>query len=183
MKIGSFWDCYWSLANRDTHYVFGTDDSELLACPNILADDDNLSIYWQYTVHAILLKTARLFTFHKENLSRDCHLAMRTLVVQVYTLQYRHLIPAPVVRTSASTWFYKRPWITCRKNKPSTSMTHVACESKLHSFVRLPMHPWPGNWVAIGHVVVNSARTAHANSAEIKCRHCMCNIHYCYRSW
>ena len=35
------------------------------------------------------------------------------------------------------------------------------------------MHPRPGNWVAIGHVVVNSARAAHAFSAEIKCRHCM----------
>ena len=30
-------------------------------------------------------------------------------------LQYRHLIPAPVDRTSASAWLYKTPWITCQK--------------------------------------------------------------------
>ena len=30
-------------------------------------------------------------------------------------LQYRHLIPAPVYRTSASACFYKHPWITCQK--------------------------------------------------------------------
>ena len=28
-------------------------------------------------------------------------------------------------------------------------MTHVACESKLHSVARSSMHPSPGNWVAI----------------------------------
>ena len=31
------------------------------------------------------------------------------------------------------------------KNMPSTSMTHVACESKLRSVVTSSMHPWPGN--------------------------------------
>ena len=30
-------------------------------------------------------------------------------------LQYRHLVPAPVDRTSASAWLYKTPWITCHK--------------------------------------------------------------------
>ena len=30
-------------------------------------------------------------------------------------VQYRHLIPAPVDRTSASAWLHKQPWITCRK--------------------------------------------------------------------
>ena len=56
---------------------------------------------------------------------------------------------------------------------PSTSMTHVACESKLDSVVRSPMHPCPGKWVAIGRVVVYYARVAHAFSAGIKYRHCM----------
>ena len=41
-------------------------------------------------------------------------------------LQYRQLIPARVDRTSASVCFYKLPWMTCYKNTPSTSMTHVA---------------------------------------------------------
>ena len=31
------------------------------------------------------------------------------------------------------------------KNMPSTSMTRVACESKLRSVVTSSMHPWPGN--------------------------------------
>ena len=46
-------------------------------------------------------------------------------------IQYRHELPAPVDRTSACAWLYKHPWITCLKNKPNTSMTHVACESKI----------------------------------------------------
>ena len=51
-------------------------------------------------------------------------------------IQYRYLIPSPVDRTSASAWLYKNPWIISQRNKPSTSMTHVACESMLRSFVR-----------------------------------------------
>ena len=54
-------------------------------------------------------------------------------------------------------------------------MTHLACKSKLRlSYVMSYMHPCPGNWVAIGHVVVYFARSAHAFSAGIKCQHCMC---------
>ena len=41
-------------------------------------------------------------------------------------LQYRHLIPATVDRTSASAWLYKHQWIECQKNKPSTSKANVA---------------------------------------------------------
>ena len=52
-------------------------------------------------------------------------------------------------------------------------MTHVACESKLYSFVRPYMHPCLGNCVAIGRAVVHYDRAAHAFSAGIKCRHCM----------
>ena len=46
-------------------------------------------------------------------------------------------------------WLYKHPWITCRKHKTKTTMTHIACDSKLCSIVRSSMHPFPGNWVAI----------------------------------
>ena len=34
------------------------------------------------------------------------------------------------------------------------------------------MHPYPGNWVAIGRAVVYCARSAQALSAGIKCQHC-----------
>ena len=51
-------------------------------------------------------------------------------------------------------------------------MTHVACESKLRSFVRSSMHLCPGNVVAIGRAFVYNARAAHIFSAGIKCRHC-----------
>ena len=68
--------------------------------------------------------------------------------------QERHLIPAPVDRNSASAWLYKQTWIICQKNKPNTSTTHVACASKLCSIVRSSIQPCPGDWVAIGHVVI-----------------------------
>ena len=51
-------------------------------------------------------------------------------------------------------------------------MSHEACESKLRSVVRSSMHPYPGNWVAIGRAVVYYAWATHAFSAGIKCRHC-----------
>ena len=35
-------------------------------------------------------------------------------------LQYRHLLPAPIDRASASAWLYKQPWITFQK----ISQTH-----------------------------------------------------------
>ena len=82
-------------------------------------------------------------------------------------VQYRILIPAPVDRTSSSAWLYKHRWIT-----PSTLMTHIVCESKLHSVLRSSMHPCPVNHVAIGCVVVYHARDAHASSTGIKCWHC-----------
>ena len=40
-------------------------------------------------------------------------------------------------------------------------MTHEACDSKLHLVVRSSMHPYPGNWVAIGHAVVYYTLAAH----------------------
>ena len=87
-------------------------------------------------------------------------------------LQYRHLIPAPVDRASAGDWFYKHPCITCQENKPSTSVNHVASESRLLSIVRLSMSLCPGNWVAIGSAVVYHAQASHVFSAGIMCRHC-----------
>ena len=44
-------------------------------------------------------------------------------------LQYRHLIPAQVDRTSDGSWLSG----IMPQNKPSTPMAHVACESKLRS--------------------------------------------------
>ena len=41
-------------------------------------------------------------------------------------VQYRHLIPTPVDRTSASAWLYKQPWIACQKIRQNHSMTHIA---------------------------------------------------------
>ena len=88
-----------------------------------------------------------------------------------YSLQYRHLIPAQVDRTSASAWMYKHPWnMSKQKNSPSTSMTHVTYTSKLCSVsfeVTSPSMPWD-DWLAIGHAVECYARVAHAFSAGIK---------------
>ena len=60
------------------------------------------------------------------------------------------------------------------KNMLSTSMPHVACKSKLRSFVRSSVHPCPGNWVAIERLVVHYTRSDHPFGAGIKCRHCIC---------
>ena len=65
------------------------------------------------------------------------------------------------------------------KNKPNIPMTHVACESKRRSVVRWSMHPWPGNLLTIGRVVVYYARAAYEFSTGIKCRHCT----RCWKVW
>ena len=58
--------------------------------------------------------------------------------------RYRHLIPAPVYRTFASIWLYKHLWIVFQKYNPSTSMTHIFCESKVYlvvkSFMQFTQH-------------------------------------------
>ena len=52
--------------------------------------------------------------------------------IHTYTyIEFRHLIPAPVDRTSTSAWLYKHP----QKNKSGASMIHVSCKSKLHAVV------------------------------------------------
>ena len=58
------------------------------------------------------------------------------------------------------------PMDNMSNNKPSISITNVACESKLRSVVMSSMLPYPGNWGAIG-------RAAHVFSAGIRCRHCI----------
>ena len=45
-------------------------------------------------------------------------------------------------------------------------MTYEPCESKLRSVVRLSMHLYPGNWLAIGRAVVYYAWAAPANLVE-----------------
>ena len=64
-------------------------------------------------------------------------------------VQYRHVIPAPVDRTSDSVWFNKYPEITCQNNKPIISMTRVAFELKQLSVMRSSMNPCPGNWMGM----------------------------------
>ena len=53
-------------------------------------------------------------------------------------VQYRHLIPEPVDRTSASDWLYNHTHGEHVKKKLNTSMTHVACKSE---YVQLWLHP------------------------------------------
>ena len=62
--------------------------------------------------------------------------------------------------------------LRCQENNPDTSMTHVACESKLRLVIRSSIHPCQGNCVAFGRTVVYYAGDAHAFSSGIKCRHC-----------
>ena len=59
------------------------------------------------------------------------------LYQMVSAVQYRHLIPAPVDRTSASAWLYKHPCMTCQNNKPSISMRIKAVFScgVIHAFM------------------------------------------------
>ena len=93
-------------------------------------------------------------------------------------IQYGHLIPAQVDRTSTSAWLYRHTWITHphppRKNPENTSTptTHV----KATFSCKVPdlwWHPCPGNMKLISwRAVVYCARDAHALSAEIKYRHC-----------
>ena len=59
------------------------------------------------------------------------------------------------------------------ENKPDTTMTHVAFESKLRSVVRSSMYTCPGNWLTIEHGVVYYAWAVHAFCVKIECRHCI----------
>ena len=88
-------------------------------------------------------------------------------------IQYRHLIPAPVDRTSAYAWFYKHPWITFQNIFAKHINDPHSLWIKLRLVVRSSMQLCPGKLVAIGHAVVYFAQATHAFSAGIKCRHCI----------
>ena len=90
-------------------------------------------------------------------------------------VQFRHLIPAPVDRTSFSARLYKHTWIKSHQNKPSTFNypRSLRIRATFSCYVRdLWSHPCPRNWLAIGRAVVYFAWVAHAFSAGIKCGHC-----------
>ena len=81
-------------------------------------------------------------------------------------LKYRHVIPAPVDRTSASAWLYIHPWITC----PKISQIHQWYTQLVNqNYTQLWGRTCQGNWVAIVRAVVYNA---HAFSARNKCRRC-----------
>ena len=70
-----------------------------------------------------------------------------------------------------------RPLDRMSKYEPSGAITYeIARELKLRSALRSSMHPWPGNYVAIGRAVVYCARAAHAFSSGIRCRHCIASM-------
>ena len=85
-------------------------------------------------------------------------------------LQYRHLIPASVDRTSASDLLYEYPWVTSPEKVKHTNGPRIWRIKTSFSFDVRDMwsHPWPGNLVAIGRAVVHYARAAHAFSAGIQ---------------
>ena len=58
--------------------------------------------------------------------------------------------------------FVQTPKITCQRSKPSSSMNHLACKSKLRLVVRSSMHQCPRNRMPIGRAVVYDIRAAQA---------------------
>ena len=89
----------------------------------------NMTSFYPISVHLVVFS----LSFRCTSSSISIHLQRKGVVG---VLRYRHLMSAPVDRTSTSACLYKQPWITYQKNKPSTSMTHVTCESKPRSVVR-----------------------------------------------
>ena len=87
------------------------------------------------------------------------------------------------------------PMDNMSKDKPSISVFHIAWKSKLRLVVRSSMHPCPGNWVAIGRVVVFFARlpmhlvqelnvgtVSHAFAVALKLSSCLGPLVY-HRRW
>ena len=70
------------------------------------------------------------------NICTDCCNSYKqwSCIWHILPPRYRHLIPAPVDRTSAIAWLYKRPWMACRKYQPRTSMTHITCNQSFGQF-------------------------------------------------
>ena len=63
------------------------------------------------------------------------------------------------------------------KNKPRTSMTHVACESKLRSVVKSTMHPCPGNWMGNGRLVVSTHLVQELNVSIVSKMYSRISLH------
>ena len=106
-------------------------------------DDNFRSTSW---IHCCIGQYAHsfLFTFNHHDRNTDKS--------SFYFVQYRHLFPAPVIRTSVSAWLlvYKH------QIKPRSIVSH----------------PCPRNWVAIERAVLYYAWATQTFSAGIKCRHC-----------
>ena len=86
-------------------------------------------------------------------------------------IQCKHSISATVDWTSGcETLVY-----TYLKNKQSTSMSHIACETKLLSVVTSHMHQYPGNCVAYR---ACGCEICPGISAGIKWRHCTCTCSF-----
>ena len=86
---------------------------------------------------------------HWDVISGCCYICSS---IAVNTVQYRHLISAPVDRTSASTG-YKTPMDNLSKDKPSTSLTQSSFRLKATiccTVSDLWSHLWPGNWMESG---------------------------------
>ena len=91
-------------------------------------------------------------------------------------LQYRHLITAPVDRTSGSAWLHKHSWMICENNKPSTSMTHISLRIKATfscGVIHASMPRKQGSHRACGRVFCQDVQ---AFSAVIKYQHCICQL-------
>ena len=94
----------------------------------------------------------------------NIHKKVRTVQTLNFFTSRPDVCHCPVVQT---------PVDIMSKNKQSTLMTHVPCETKLRSVARSVMHTCPGNWVAYECDVIYYARAAHVFSAVIKCQHCI----------
>ena len=87
------------------------------------------------------------------------------------TLQYRHLIPAPVDRTSVSAWLYKHPGTTCQRNIPINDPWSLqikatfSCEG-IHAFM-------PRKRV----------RNRTCGHVHIWCRNYMSVLYHCLWTW
>ena len=88
-------------------------------------------------------------------------------------VQCRHLLPAPVDGTSASSPVVHAPMGNISREKAKhTNALRSLRKSKLRSVAMSSMHSFLGNWVTIGRAVVYYSRAAQTLSAGIKCRHC-----------
>ena len=89
----------------------------------------------------------------------------------IWQIQYKHSMSAPIDQTSACAWLYKHSWLTCQWNKPSTSMSRVACKSMLRSVVRSSMAR-KLVWQSGVRSYIMSGLATVLFSVGIKCRRC-----------